>query len=129
MLNHSNVVAFIATSKPADAKDFYVSKLGLRFVSDDDFAIVIDAHGVMLRIQKVQELVPRPYTALGWNVENIHQIVETLSVNGVDCERFEWFEQDASGVWQAPGGALVAWFKDPDGNLLSITQLPRNTPG
>lgn len=124
MLNQSNVVAFVATCRPAEAKIFYEGALGLRFVSEDDFAIVFDAYGVMLRVQKVQEHAPQPYTALGWEVENIQASVEELSRKQVVFEQYAWFDQDESGIWSAPGGAQVAWFKDPDGNMLSVTQLP-----
>lgn len=124
MLNNSNVVAFVATSKPESAKSFYEQTLGLRLVSDDAFAIVFDANGVMLRIQKVQEHTPPPYTVLGWDVADIHESVNELSGGGIRCERYEWLEQDESGVWSAPSGAKIAWFKDPDGNTLSLTQFP-----
>jgi catechol 2,3-dioxygenase-like lactoylglutathione lyase family enzyme len=124
MLNSSNVVAFVATNKPDSAKSFYEQTLGLRLVTDDAFAIVFDANGVMLRVQKVQEHTPLPYTVLGWDVADIHASVTELSGRGVNCERYEWLEQDDSGVWTAPSGAQIAWFKDPDGNTLSLTQFP-----
>ena len=124
MLNNSNVVAFVATSRPESAKSFYEQTLGLRLVSDDAFAIVFDANGVMLRIQKVQGHTPPPYTVLGWDVTDIQASVNELSSRGVRCERYEWLGQDESGVWDAPSGAKIAWFKDPDGNTLSLTQFP-----
>ena len=123
MLNNSNVVAFVATSKPDSAKDFYRRILGLRLISDDAFAIVFDANGIMLRVQKVQEHTPPPYTVLGWDVADIQARVKELLDRGVDCERYEWLEQDELGVWTTPSGAKVAWFKDPDGNTLSLTQF------
>jgi len=123
MLNNSNVVAFVATSKPDSAKSFYEQTLGLRLIMDDSFAIVFDANGVMLRVQKVQEHTPATYTVLGWDVDDIHASVKELSGRGVRCERYEWLEQDKSGVWSAPSGAKIAWFKDPDGNTLSLTQF------
>ena len=70
MLNNSNVVAFVATSRPEQAKSFYEQTLGLRFVKEDDFAIVFDANGIMLRVQKVQAHTPPPYTVLGWDVSD-----------------------------------------------------------
>src|ERR1043165_9700152 len=124
MLNNSNVVAFVATSRPAEAKSFYEETLGLRLLTDDAFAIAFDAHGVMLRVQKVQGHTPPPYTVLGWEVADIHASVEELSNRGVSCERYEWLGQDESGVWSSPSGARIAWFKDPDGNTLSLTQFP-----
>lgn len=123
MLDQSSVVAFVATSKPESAKSFYEQVLGLRLVTDDAFAIVFDANGVMLRVQKVQEHTPPPYTVLGWDVSDINASVAELSSRGVTCERYEWLGQDESGVWAAPGGAKVAWFKDPDGNTLSLTEF------
>jgi catechol 2,3-dioxygenase-like lactoylglutathione lyase family enzyme len=123
MLDKSNVVAFVATSRPESAKSFYEQTLGLRLVMDDAFAIVFDANSVMLRVQKVQEHTPSPYTVLGWDVADIHASVEELLGRGVRCERYEWLEQDESGVWSAPSGAKIAWFKDPDGNTLSLTQF------
>ena len=124
MLNSSDVVAFVATSKPDSAKSFYEQTLGLRLILDDAFAIVFDANGVMLRVQKVEENAPPPYTVLGWDVADIHATVAELSRKGVRCERYEWLGQDESGVWSAPSGAKIAWFKDPDGNTLSLTQFP-----
>jgi len=124
MLNSSNVVAFVATSKPESAKSFYEQTLGLPLISDDGFAIVFDANGVMLRVQKVQDHNPPPYTVLGWDAADIHASLMELSGRGVNCERYAWLEQDDSGVWKAPGGAMIAWFKDPDGNTLSLTQFP-----
>ena len=124
MLNSSNVMAFVATSKPDSAKSFYEQTLGLRLILDDAFAIVFDANGVMLRVQKVQEHTPPPYTVLGWDVADIHASVRELSGRGVRCERYEWLKQDDAGVWTAPSGAQIAWFKDPDGNTLSLTQFP-----
>jgi catechol 2,3-dioxygenase-like lactoylglutathione lyase family enzyme len=123
MLNSSNVVAFVATGRPDEAKRFYEETLGLRLLTDDAFAVVFDANGVMLRVQKVQEHNPPPYTVLGWDVADIHASVKELSGRGVSCERYEWLGQDDSGVWTSPSGAKIAWFKDPDGNTLSLTQF------
>jgi catechol 2,3-dioxygenase-like lactoylglutathione lyase family enzyme len=123
MLNKSKVVAFVATSRPDSAKSFYEQTLGLRLVLDDAFAIVFDVNGVMLRVQKVQEHTPPPYTVLGWDVADIHASVKELLDRGVSCEGYEWLEQDELGIWTAPSGAKIAWFKDPDGNTLSLTQF------
>jgi catechol 2,3-dioxygenase-like lactoylglutathione lyase family enzyme len=123
MLNKSNVVAFVATSRPESARSFYEQTLGLRLVVDDAFAIVFDANGVMLRVQKVREHTPPSYTVLGWDVTDIQASVKELLGRDVRCERYEWLEQDESGVWTAPSGAKIAWFKDPDGNTLSLTQF------
>jgi catechol 2,3-dioxygenase-like lactoylglutathione lyase family enzyme len=124
MLNKSNVVTFVATSNPDSAKSFYQQTLGLRLVTDDAFAIVFDANGIMLRVQKVQEHTPPNYTVLGWDVGDIQASVKDLLSKGVTCEQYQWLEQDESGVWRSPSGGKIAWFKDPDGNILSLTQFP-----
>jgi catechol 2,3-dioxygenase-like lactoylglutathione lyase family enzyme len=123
MLNRSKIVTFIATKKPDSAKDFYEKILGLRLVYDDAFAIVFNANGIMLRVQKVQEHIPPNYTVLGWDVGDIQTEIKELMGRGVKCERYEWLAQDELGVWIAPSGAKLAWFKDPDGNTLSLTQF------
>ncbi len=123
MISDSKIVAFVATKDAAGAKTFYETVLGLKLVSDDSFALVFDANGTMLRVQKVQELNPAPYTALGWDVTDISSEVEELVKRGVVFNRYEWLPQDELGVWTAPGGARIAWFKDPDGNTLSLTQF------
>lgn len=122
MLGNATVTAFVATSNPARSKHFYRDALGLRLVSDDQFAVVFDCNGVQLRVQKVETLRPHPFTALGWHVSNIREVVPALAWRGVTFERYPYFEQDDLGIWRAPGGAKVAWFKDPDGNLLSLTE-------
>jgi catechol 2,3-dioxygenase-like lactoylglutathione lyase family enzyme len=116
------VIAFCATSDASRAKHFYHDILGLRLVSEDPFALVFDAGGTTLRVQRVKQVMPVPYTTLGWHVEDISTTVSTLSALGVAFERFPGMEQDLLGVWSSPSGARVAWFKDPDGNLLSLTQ-------
>ena len=123
MLTTANIIAFVATAHADRAVAFYRDTLGLRLVSDDGFAIVFDCHGVQLRIQKVEALQPQPFTALGWTVERIHEEVPALSKRGVVFERYPFLNQDDLGVWHAPSGAKVAWFKDPDGNLLSLTEF------
>ena|SRR2546422_4622408 len=123
MLGASDVIAFVATTDSAKAKAFYRDVLGLRFIADDSFALVFDANGTMLRIQKVRESPRAPFTTLGWQVADIAATVGTLSKRGVVFERIPGIPQDAFGVWAAPGGDKVAWFKDPDGNILSVTQF------
>jgi predicted enzyme related to lactoylglutathione lyase len=98
--------------------------LGLSFVSEDDFAVVYDALGIDLRLQKVRELTPQPHTALGWSVAGIDQVVRDIAARGGRFERFPPLEQDAAGIWKSPSGARVAWLRDPDGNLLSLTERP-----
>ena len=123
MLGLHDVIAFVATTNPNQAKEFYDGVLGLRLVSDEPFALVFDAHGTMLRIAKVQVLNPAGHTVLGWRVADINGLVRELKVRGVTFERYDGLQQDDLGIWTAPGGAYVAWFKDPDGNTLSLTQF------
>ena len=127
MLKNTPITAFIASAQPGRARQFYRDTLGLRLVSDDQFAVVFDCAGVQLRIQKVEALQPHAFTALGWHVANIRDSVSGLAKRGIVFERYDFMEQDELGVWQAPSGAKVAWFKDPDGNLLSLTQTSRPT--
>ena len=96
--------------------------LGLRFVKDDGFALVFDANGIMVRAAKMKEVAPAQGTVLGWQVTNIEEMARELKGEGVVFERFGFFKQDELGIWTAPGGDKVAWFKDPDGNMLSISQ-------
>ena len=124
MLTSHPVVTFLATRDSERAQQFFETKLGLRLMSQDEFAMVFDASGTSLRVQKVAELTPQPFTVLGWNIPDIGATLRGLVERGITFERFGFLEQDSDGVWTAPGGAKVAWFKDPDGNLLSLTQLP-----
>jgi catechol 2,3-dioxygenase-like lactoylglutathione lyase family enzyme len=121
MLGSIDIVAFVPTKDAEKAKAFYVDVLGLRFVKDDGFALVLDANGIMIRVAKAQ-FTPAPFTILGWQVTDIEKMVAGLQGKGVHFERFGFFEQDELGIWTAPGGDKVAWFKDPDGNVLSVSQ-------
>jgi catechol 2,3-dioxygenase-like lactoylglutathione lyase family enzyme len=122
MLNKHPIIAFVATTEPGRAKTFYAKTLGLRLVSEDAFALVFDAAGTMLRVTVVEALQPAIYTILGWVVPDIRRAVRNLERRGVVFRRFADLEQDDFGVWSAPSGACVAWFCDPDGNTLSVTQ-------
>ena len=119
----NKIVCFVATQHAASARKFYESTLGLKFISDDPFAMVFDADGIMLRVQKVQELHPAKHTVLGWDVPDIASRMKELMAKGVRFERFPGLPQDELGAWTTPSGAKVAWFKDPDGNTLSLTQF------
>jgi len=121
MLTNSPLIAFIPTKDAARARSFYET-LGLRFISDDSFAIVMDANGTMVRVVRVGEFTPFPFTILGWQVNDIHKTVAEMTSKDVKFSRYSFLEQSADGVWTAPGGAKVAWFTDPDGNTLSISQ-------
>ena len=105
------------------ARRFYTETLGLRLVAEEQFALVFDLNGVMLRMFKVQELQPARHTVLGWRVADIVAKVNELGARGVTFERFDGMSQDVLGIWTSPTGARVAWFKDPDGNALSLTQF------
>lgn len=125
MIGKSALTAFLATSDASKAKAFYQKTLGLRLVDDDQFALVFDADGVPLRIQKVEAVHPHPFTSLGWQVRSIRRVVTGLAKKGVAFERYPFMEQDELGIWSAPSGTKVAWFKDPDGNLLSVSEPGR----
>ena len=122
-LADQTVVAFAATTDPKRARVFYADTLGLPLLYEQlPFALVFDAHGTTLRVQIVNKVVPAGYTVLGWRVENIVTAAKALQEAGVNFERFPGMEQDDLGIWSSPSGAKVAWFKDPDGNTLSIGQ-------
>jgi catechol 2,3-dioxygenase-like lactoylglutathione lyase family enzyme len=123
MLQDQELMAFVATSHAAQSLEFYRDVLGLKLVADEPFAIVFESGKTMLRIQKAEGHQPLPYTALGWRVTDIAAKVAELSGRGVSFERFPGMDQDAQGIWAAPSGARVAWFKDPDNNVLSLTQF------
>ena len=122
-LRGATLTAFLATTDARRSRQFYESVLGLPINSEDDFALAFDCQGIELRIQKVEEHRPQPFTALGWRVGDVRAAIASLSKKGVTFERYPFLEQDDVGVWLAPSGAKVAWFKDPDGNLLSVTEI------
>jgi len=122
-LSNHKIVALVPISDGDRAKSFYVDKLGLKFLSDDGFAIVLDADGNKVRLTKMKEVKPQPFTVLGWEVADIASVISELQGSGVVFERFgDFMKQDELGVWTAPDGSKVAWFKDPDGNILSVSQ-------
>jgi catechol 2,3-dioxygenase-like lactoylglutathione lyase family enzyme len=117
-------VLFLATANPERSRAFYEGLLGLEFVADEWPALVFRVGDRMLRIQKVEKVHTAPYTALGWSVSNIRNVVRDLRAAGVPFKRYEGMNQDDEGIWPAPSGAFVAWFLDPDGHVLSLTQFP-----
>jgi catechol 2,3-dioxygenase-like lactoylglutathione lyase family enzyme len=121
MEDSATIIAFVGTRDAERAKQFYRGTLGLRMVSEDPFAVVFDVNGTMLRVTTVPEMTPARYTVLGWQVKDIAAAVRELQNAGVKFERYD-FPQDELGIWAAPSGAKVAWFKDPDGNVLSLSQ-------
>jgi catechol 2,3-dioxygenase-like lactoylglutathione lyase family enzyme len=120
----TKMIGFVVTSNPEKAKAFYGEVLGFRQLSEDDFAIVFDANGTMIRVGKVGEFTPARNTVLGWEVADIYAAIRELTPRGVRFEQFNlpFMKQDEFGVWTPPNGDRVAWFKDPDGNTLSISQ-------
>ena len=123
MLATSKLVAFIPTKDAARARIFYEDTLGLRFVQDDNFALVMESNGTTIRIARVGDFTPYPFTVLGWEVSDIDSAVADLAAKGVQFNRYSFLEQAENGVWTAPGNAAkVAWFPDPDGNTLSLSQ-------
>ena len=115
-------VSFIATDDPQAASAFYSDVLGLDMVESNAFALVFSDGGHTLRIQIVPELVPALHTAYGWQVPDIAQALRVLAAKGVKASLFERLEQDELGVWTSPDGHKIAWFKDPSGNVLSLTE-------
>ncbi len=123
MLATSDVIAFAATSDLTRARTFYETTLGLRLVDENAYACVFDANGTMLRVTAVAEVAQPGYTVLGWSVTDVAHTVTELEARGVAFARYDGMDQDAQGVWTTPNGDRIAWFADPDGNVLSLTQL------
>lgn len=123
MIPSSNIIAFVATTKPDQALHFYQEVLGLHLVEDEESAMVFDANGTMLRITKLEKLAPPQYTVLGWIVDDIEAAVRELGGKGVTFERYPGLDQDVSGICTFPNGDRVAWFIDPDGSILSVSQF------
>ena len=125
MLGSSSVVAFVPSRSPKKARSFYEHTLGLGFVSDDQFASVFDPNDVMVRVvdvSSVEGFKPFPFTLLGWSVDDIGKTMKGLQKKGVKFERYAGMDQDQLGIWTSPSGARIAWFKDPDGNVLSVAE-------
>ena len=124
MLQADDVIAFAASADLRQARAFYEQVLGLRLIEQNDFACVFDGNGTMLRVTAVAEVARPGYTVLGWRVADIAATVRGLTERGVLFLRYDGMGQDEDGVWTTPGGDKVAWFADPDGNTLSLTQMP-----
>jgi catechol 2,3-dioxygenase-like lactoylglutathione lyase family enzyme len=124
-LGQYNIIGFVTIVDVARAKEFYRDTLGLRLLSEEPpFALVFEANGIILRLGIGKELPPAQGTVLGWQVPEIAAAVKDLGQAGVRFERYGFMKQDELGVWTSPTGAKVAWFKDPDGNILSISEHP-----
>ncbi len=122
-LSACKLMAFLPTANRTRAREFYKMVLGLRLVSEDKFALMFDVAGTYLRVINLPRSIRAGYTLAGWKVPNIRAVVDELSQKGVRFERYTGFQQDELGIWTSDEGAQVAWFKDPDGNILSLTQF------
>lgn len=124
-LSKYKIIGFVTIVDVERAKEFYRDRLGLKLVSEEPpYALVFDANGIMLRLGMGKERSPASGTVLGWQVPDASAAVRELEQAGITFERYEYLTQDAHGIWSAPSGAKVAWFKDPDGNILSISEHP-----
>jgi catechol 2,3-dioxygenase-like lactoylglutathione lyase family enzyme len=125
ILGGSKLVAFVPTTDPVKARSFYEGVLGLRLVADEaPFALVFDANGTMLRVTTVREHAAAPFTVLGWDVDSIESTVEKLGAAGIEFLRYPGLnDSEPRAIWTAPSGARIAWFHDPDANVLSVTQF------
>jgi catechol 2,3-dioxygenase-like lactoylglutathione lyase family enzyme len=122
MLASSKIVGFVPTRDSKQARGFYEGKLGFKFVSDDQFALVVKAGETMIRIAKAPNFTPAAYTVMGWEVQDIEKIVAWLTARGVVFEKYPFIQDQELGIWTTPDGSKVAWFKDPDGNVLSVSE-------
>lgn len=122
MLGSATVTALVGTMKPEISKAFYQDTLGLKFISDDGFALVFEGKNARVRVSRVPGVTPAVYAVLAFQVDDIEKAVDGLTAKGVVFARFGFFVQDARGIWSAPDGTKVAWFHDPDLNLLSVVQ-------
>jgi catechol 2,3-dioxygenase-like lactoylglutathione lyase family enzyme len=118
------LVAFVVVSSPDVARAFYCDKLGLKLIEEQlPFALVFAVHGVTLRVTMAfGDVSPARHTVLGWHVPDIAQAVSNLNTAGIEMQRYEGMQQDELGIWTTPTGSKVAWFRDPDGNVLSVSQ-------
>jgi len=122
MISSGKMIGFVPTTDSKRARDFYEGKLGFEFVSDDQFALVMQAGDNMIRVAKAGKFLPAPYTVLGWEVTKIENEVRALVARGVVFEKYPFVEDQETGIWVTPNGDKVAWFKDPDGNVLSLSE-------
>jgi catechol 2,3-dioxygenase-like lactoylglutathione lyase family enzyme len=120
----ARIVAFVGITNPGASRAFYRDTLGLQLVTEDAFALAFNVQGTSFRATIVNSVTPAPYTVLGWEVPDIGATVRALRDAGVALERVSGLQQDEFGIWTAPGGTRVAWFRDPDDNWLSVSQHP-----
>jgi catechol 2,3-dioxygenase-like lactoylglutathione lyase family enzyme len=122
MLTNSTMVAFVLTRNYDQARAFYEDKLGFEFISQDNFALLVRAGANPIRIVRMPDFTPARNTVLGWEVADIEASVAWLKARGIVLEDYPFIQDHKLGIWSAPGGDRVAWFKDPDGNVLSVSQ-------
>lgn len=123
-LSGAKVITFLVTADRISATAFYRDTLGLPVTHEDQFACVFDLGGTSLRLSQVDGFRPEQHTVLGWDVADIRETILDLRNAGIDFTFYEGMGQDELGIWSPPGsGTKVAWFKDPDGNMLSLTQF------
>jgi len=130
MLATAPIIAFVTVSTVDHALHFYRDTLGLMLTEETPYAMVFDCSGVMLRVAVMTppdgaQLEPASYTVLGWRVQEIEASVRELQAKGIRFQQYGYIPQDELGIWTTPGGDKVAWFADPDGNILSLTQFAR----
>lgn len=122
-LTDAQPVTFLFTRDRDRARTFYADTLGLTHTSSDEYAECFDLAGTPLRIVPIADHVPSPHTVLGWEVPDIVAVAAAMRAKGIRFEIYEGFGQDENGVWVSPDGtSRLAWFLDPDGNNLSISQ-------
>ena len=124
MLEQADLVAFVACSDLEVSNRFYSGVLGLRLLEKSAVANAYDVGGTQLRVTLVDRPARAPYTVLGWRVPDIGAAVRALRAAGVTFERYDGMTQDEHDIWTAPGGSRIAWFADPDGNVISLQQPP-----
>jgi catechol 2,3-dioxygenase-like lactoylglutathione lyase family enzyme len=122
MATPGTLIGFVPITDAEKSKAFYIDVLGLEFVKDDGFALVFLSDGNMVRLARMSEFTPAQSTILGWQTTEIEALVKALTAKGVTFQRYGFLEQDALGIWSSPNGDKVAWFTDPDGNVLSLSQ-------
>lgn len=124
-LGACDIVAFVATARPDEARTFYRDVLGLRLAEEIPFAIIFDCNGTMLRVAKVDVVTPTTNAILGWSVPDIDKAMRDLTAKGIHFEYYAGLNDPETGIWTTARNDRVAWFKDPDGNLLSLTEFSR----
>lgn len=123
MLINETLKTFVPTVKPEEAKAFYGDTLGLTFLGEDPYGTEFDSGGTLLRVITVRKLIPHEFTVLGWNVKDIEATIDMLVARGVAFQKYDFIKNER-GIWTSPNNSKVAWFKDPDGNVLSVSQMP-----